>query len=56
MADCAWVTQALEEGNVEKALVLGKSLRRVLSTKKLVVIVKQGISLALRLVSFELNF
>lgn len=55
MGDCAWVTQALQEENVEKALVLGKSLRRVLSTKKLVVIVGPTISLGLRLVDMFLS-
>lgn len=51
---CAWVTQALGEEDIEKALVLGKSLRRVLTRKSLVVIVRATISLALRLVyTFE---
>lgn len=48
MGESVWVTQALEEENVNKALVLAKSLRKVLTTKKLVVIVPTSMSMTLR--------
>jgi hypothetical protein len=48
--DEVWVTAAVDDGTAVKAMVLGRSLRRNLTSRKIAVVVANNVTDKLRLV------
>ena len=53
--DESWVTLAVNDTRAWQALVLAKSLKRTLTTRKLTVLITDEVSHSLKLVQFKLS-